>query len=124
MRETFLVREEGVEACAASRDLTEWPYEYRLGVLNGLLFNDHEQLTVSEWLASVAGRVVAPVPELEEHITELADRVEAALTGTGIDWGLRARVSETLLAGSTVLPADSQQTWRRLADVIEPRPPF
>jgi hypothetical protein len=36
---TFLVMEEGVEACAQSGELTKWPDAYRVGLINGLVIN-------------------------------------------------------------------------------------
>lgn len=40
MRDTVLVRIEGVQACAFSDSLEQWPLHYRRGLIDGLFFDE------------------------------------------------------------------------------------
>ena len=40
MRDTVLVRIEGVQACASSDSLEQWPLHYRRGLIDGLFFDE------------------------------------------------------------------------------------
>lgn len=40
MRDTVLVRIEGVQACASSDSLEQWPLHYRRGLTDGLFFDE------------------------------------------------------------------------------------
>lgn len=49
MRETFLVMNEGVEACTESIDFERWPTGYRSGLLNGLFLTSDGLIDASPW---------------------------------------------------------------------------
>ncbi len=61
MAETFVVAQEGLEACADSMDLTKWPVGYRLGLVDGLFFNRAGQVDATTYGVEQAARVLAPV---------------------------------------------------------------
>lgn len=63
MRETFLVRQEGVEACAASGDLMRWPDSYRRGVVLGLLIDRDGYATASAWSAPILVQLIESIPD-------------------------------------------------------------
>jgi hypothetical protein len=123
MRETFLVRAEGVRACADTGDLNRWPADYRVGVLNGLFFSEQEQLTLDEWMASLASRLVAPVSELTTHIDELRTKISHVDHPLrGIDFGQGIEIYQLLRAGATQLPEPARRAWIALADHLNPAP--
>ena len=125
MRETFLVRAEGVRACTDSDDLNQWPAHYRIGVLNGLFFDEQEQLTLDDWMASIASRLTAPVLELTLHIDELRTKVSHVDDPLrGLDFGQATEIHRLLTEGARRLPEDAQPAWTALADLLEPQPPF
>lgn len=110
MRETFLVRQEGVAACANSTDLQRWPSAYRVGVLWGLFFDAHEELTIDRWMADVVPLIVAPVAELNSQLKDLRDtisRIPAPLTN--VDFARPYEIQALLRSGEDLLPADSRR---------------
>jgi hypothetical protein len=68
---TFVVRAEGVAACAATDDLIEWPRAYRLGVAHGLLTAVDERPTITAGNLLDALLVCGPVLDAAEEITEM-----------------------------------------------------
>lgn len=123
MRETFLVRDEGVHACADSEDLDQWPPHFRVGVLNGLFFDEQEQLTLDEWMASVATRLVAPVPDLTAHVEELRTKVSHMNNPLmAIDFNQAMAIYERLRAGTAQLGEPARTAWIAIADHFDPTP--
>ncbi|WP_165963948.1 abortive infection family protein [Actinomadura sp. KC216] len=119
MRETFVVRREGVEACAQSGDLTIWPDAYRSAVFEGLFIDPSGRLTADDWSTEWASRVLTPLPaeqviELIEGLrTKLAETSEPslALDPFAGDYGLEQR----LRAGAVYLPPGARDDWQLLA---------
>lgn len=123
MRETFLVRDEGVRSCADSEDLAQWPPHYRVGVLNGLFFGEQEQLTLDEWMASIAPRLVAPVPDLAAHIEELRTKISHMNNPLmDIDFNQAMAIYQRLRAGAIRLPEPARTAWLAIADHFDPTP--
>lgn len=123
MRETFLVREEGVRACANSTDLVRWPPAYRIGVMEGLFFNDREQLTLDNWMADVVSQVIAPHPDLGRHLTVLAERISSVpdlVSETDVETALSAH--EMMRAGRDLLPESTRKIWDVITGAINPGP--
>ena len=76
MRETFLVRQEGVEACAESRDSTRWPEAYRRGVVLGLLIDRDGYATASAWSTEMLVQLIQSIPD-ETFVGEVAMKVSS-----------------------------------------------
>lgn len=77
MRNTFVVRADGLEPCLDSDDLSTWPKGYRVGLLRGLWFDPdgyptltmrslEEGLTVLDPLSDVAGLLAEEVQRVIE----------------------------------------------------------
>ncbi|WP_433229318.1 abortive infection family protein [Actinomadura formosensis] len=119
MRQTFVVRHDGVEVCAESRDLTAWPASYRSAVFEGLFIDPSGRLTVDDWSAEWASRVLAPLPEeqtievIEELQSKLAETSAPSLTQDPFagDWGLE----QGLKASVAYLPPAVHDQWQLLA---------
>lgn len=47
MRQTFVVRRDGLDPCLESGELTPWTRDYRIGVAYGLWFDPDDQLTLT-----------------------------------------------------------------------------
>lgn len=119
MRETFVVRHDGVEECAQSRDLTIWPVAYRSAVFEGLFIDPGGRLTVDEWSAEWASRVLAPLPP--EEVIALIDSLRSKLAETSApslaqdpfagDYGLEQR----LKVSAAYLPPAARDDWLLLA---------
>jgi len=123
MRETFLVRDEGVRPCSESHDVDAWPSQYRIGLLNGLFFSEKEQLTLDEWMAGTAAGVVAPVPDLLGHLVDLRKKVgheENPLQGFSFDHAWE--IYERLKAGGTQLEEPARSVWISIAIHFNPAP--
>jgi hypothetical protein len=120
MRETFVVRQDGIEECA-ERDAPEiWPAAYREGAFEGLFVNPHGQLTVDSWSARWAPRLIAPLENPADVIGKLAARIgELPLAGFPPSGDSRDELIEDLRAGSRFLPAGSQSRWNDLVNRLE-----
>jgi hypothetical protein len=120
MRETFVVRQDGIEECAERDEPEIWPAAYREGAFEGLFVNPFGQLTVDSWSARWAPRVIAPLVNPSDIIDKLAARIgelpQADLPPYGVT---RDALIEDLRAGSRYLPARSQSSWNSLVSSLE-----
>lgn len=122
MRETFVVRHDGVEECALSRDLTIWPAAYRSALFEGLFIDPSGRLTVDEWSAEWAARVLAPLPPNE--VIALIGSLRSKLAETSApslaqdpfagDFGIEQR----LRAGASYLAPAARDYWLLLAHEV------
>jgi len=120
MRETFVVRQDGIEECA-ERDAPEiWPAAYREGAFEGLFVDPYGQLTVDSWSARWAPRLIAPLENPADVIGNLTARIgELSVAGLPPDGGTRDELIADLSAGSRFLPAGSQSPWNDLVSRLE-----
>ncbi len=119
MRETFVVRQDGVEECAQSKDLTIWPAAYRSAVFEGLFIDPGGRLTVDDWSADWASRVLVPLPP--EEINALIHSLRSKIAETSApslakdpfagDYGLEQR----LKVNAAYLPPAVRDDWQILA---------
>ncbi|RJF40936.1 hypothetical protein D4740_10410 [Actinomyces sp. 2119] len=79
MRQTFVVRWDGLDPCLESDDLTVWPADYRIGLLHGLWFAPDDQPTMTPWLLRKGIEVIDPIPDASE---ELEEQVKLACRST------------------------------------------
>jgi len=63
LRDTFLIREEGVERCAQSSDRVAWPEGYRTGLIAGLLINSEGQIETTPWAVRQIGLLLAVIDD-------------------------------------------------------------
>jgi Abortive infection C-terminus len=82
MRDTFLVMEEGVEACTESPDLERWPPGYRIGLLNGLFLTANGLIDATPWSVKQAALLLqTSANKLTDAIAELAEKLRVANYG-------------------------------------------
>jgi len=120
MRETFVIRQDGIEECA-ERDAPEiWPAAYREGAFEGLFVNPHGQLTVDSWSARWAPRLIAPLEDPANVIGKLAATIgELPLAGLPPGGDSGDDLVATLRAGSRFLPEASQSAWNDLVGRLD-----
>ena len=73
MNGTFVVQEDGVEACARSSSLEAWPSAYRAGVAEGLLLNRNGYVSADVWGATHVAMVLAPAPDASAILDALSE---------------------------------------------------
>jgi hypothetical protein len=120
MRETFVVRQDGIEECAERDEPEIWPAAYREGAFEGLFVNPFGQLTVDSWSARWAPRLIAPLENPADIIDKLAARIgELAQPDLPPYGDTRDALIQDLRAGSRFLPAGSQSSWNSLVSLLE-----
>ena len=118
---TFVVAEDGVEAVRPD-DSGAWPPAYVEGLVAGLFFHPNGYLDVGGWGIGESARLIASLPEPEEVIRRLAERVRAATTSRhiGADEDVRRAVIEAFRRTSDVLRDDEQRRlWREIQRSFE-----
>jgi hypothetical protein len=122
MRDTFVVRWDGLDPCLESDDLVVWPRDYRLGLAFGLWFSPEDHLTLTLRSLQDALTVLDPVPDAASELTEMVDRIVAARPPGGLtgQWGADYEAAQLVRGRITVRPQDEADALRRLADVIDP----
>jgi hypothetical protein len=126
MRETFVVRRDGLEPCLESDDLSTWPRDYRIGLAYGLWFDPAGGLTLTTRSLEDALRVLEPVPD---GATDLADWVARIVErrfpgGLGDDFTASLAAEQFVRRWITFRPADEHPALAALAENIKPEPPF
>jgi hypothetical protein len=121
MRETFNVRIEGVDACAESSALDEWPRGYRRGVVYGLLFDDAGRARTNEWALTKIPAVLGPVGDQAGELTELMKFLETERFTTG-DWGEDHRLHSIAASLTGRFIAAAQPIWMQIVAVLDPGP--
>lgn len=120
MRETFVVRFEGVHACAVSADLDRWPEAYRRGLVRGLLLNSDDQLEPDVWsierVADLLGK--GHVPVVKEFMT-------AGDKGIKVGWGptfyldeRRVSVGVSMADLRPSVPPHALTNWQRIENSL------
>ncbi|SEP53357.1 Abortive infection C-terminus [Amycolatopsis saalfeldensis] len=126
MRGTFVVRRDGLEPCLASDDLNTWPRDYRLGLAYGLWFDPAGVLTLTAHSVEEALRVLEPVPDSADDLTEWVTRIgQLRLPGDLDDDYAASMAAEQLVRRwMTFRPAEEHPALTALADNVKPEPPF
>lgn len=124
MRQTFVVRWDGLDPCLDSDDLAVWPAGYRLGLLRGLWFAPDGQPTVTPQSIKDGLSVLDPLPDcvkpLQEQVTRLRESTPPSLPDEDQD-----AVRETvgwLRHRATVRPTLERPALRELLEHLAPLP--
>lgn len=122
MRQTFVVRWDGVDPCLQSDDLLEWPRDYRLGVAFGLWFDPEDHLTLTPQSVQDALSLLDPIPDAAEDLAAMVDRVIAARQpgGLTVDWGADYNALQFVRGRIALRPAAEQPALTKLAANIDP----
>lgn len=126
MRETFVVRRDGLEPCLESDDLSTWPRDYRIGLAYGLWFDPSGGLTLTARSLEDALRVLEPVPDgaadLADWVTRIAERRFPG--GLSDEFAASLAAEQFVRRWITFRPAEEHPALAALAENIKPEPPF
>lgn len=125
MRNTFVVRWDGLDPCLESDDLATWPSGYRVGLLRGLWFDPDGHVTATPQSLKDGLSVLDPVPECVDALREQVTRLIAS-TLPGLPEEDQTALSETvdwIRHRATVRPAAESAILRELERHLAP-PPF
>lgn len=123
MRDTVLVQVEGVQACASSDSLDEWPLHYRRGVVDGLFFDENGKARATQWAVGLVPGVLGPTDDLAAELDRLIALLGGERLGAGDyaeDYALWSSVSRLT---EKFGPA-ARSKWSKIADLFAPEPPF
>lgn len=126
MRNTFVVRWDGLDPCLESSDLTEWPRDYRLGLAFGLWFSPEDHLTLTSFSVQAALTVLDPLPDAAPELSDMVQRVAAARAPGGLtgNWSEDRATAQFVSSRIPLRPADEAPVLTELAKLVEPEPPF
>lgn len=121
MGDTFLVMEEGVEACTESPDLERWPLGYRSGLLNGLFLTANGLLDATPWSIKQAGLLLqTSADNLTDAIAELARKLHAANYGVRLgDDAARKEAESAAESMRSQVPARARESWQIIEERLE-----
>lgn len=107
MQGTFVVWEDGVEDCAESDSIEEWPVGYREGLFRGLFTNKRDKFHATPESIVTGLRVIDPIPNVEDLVKNVTDQcVDSAPSTFKESWDDATTISE-------VNTAFAQQTKHR-----------
>lgn len=127
MRQTFVVRWDGVDPCLQSDDLLEWPRDYRLGVAFGLWFDPEDRLTLTPQSVQDGLSMLDPVPDAAEDLASMIDRIVSSRRPGGLtdDWNTNYNVRQFVEGRIPLRPAAEKPALMELALNLDPGlPPF
>lgn len=127
MRDTFVVRNEGVDECASNADLKVWPKGYRTGLVEGLFLDRQGYVDTNAWGAKASASIIAPVPAAAQFLGALENKVSHANWAYRFasDADARARTVTAMRDSLPVLPDTStRESWERIAQRISLDPGF
>ncbi|WP_216918123.1 abortive infection family protein [Nocardia noduli] len=120
---TFLVRIEGVEACAASPSLDAWPLAYRRGIVDGLFFNEIGEVRTIDWAVALIPGVLRPVRDQDAELKRLSSLIGQNPIRSG-DWNRDYSLWQSALRLVTNFDQAARPSWTAIAGLCEPEPPF
>ncbi|WP_157855788.1 abortive infection family protein [Streptomyces aureocirculatus] len=120
-RNTFTVREDGVEACATSQDDAAWPAGYREGVAEGLFLDVAGQIRVDMPPLSprLAAQTLVPHPRQVEVLRDLGAKLQSAAWTTEFRALWRQVVTEMHAADAFFQQEDAKKEWLNIAERIK-----
>jgi Abortive infection C-terminus len=124
MRGTFVVKEDGVDACAEAQDARVWPAGYREGLAEGLFLDDMGRVDVEEWGARIAAVVLAAHPDPAAVLCPLLDKISQASWSPRFanNEEKRQEVITAMRGAEAVLPTDDgRQCWKGITSQLEAR---
>ncbi|MFI9847190.1 abortive infection family protein [Nonomuraea sp. NPDC051941] len=125
MTGTFMVMEDGVEACASSSDITLWPPDYRTGAVEGLFLDREGYVRTSEWGCHQAGLILAVHPQVVDVLHELSAKFDQAAWSFGFtaDHEEREKVVNAMRAVVGILASEEAQSlWLVMAERFTTNP--
>lgn len=115
---TFLVMEEGVEACVRSPDLKRWPEGYREGLLNGLLIAKSGAIFTNTWaVKQLALLFQSTKGKLDFESIFVLDAVKTASYAPY--FSERQETLKTLRELRSGVPSEAHRNWDKIIDRFE-----
>jgi hypothetical protein len=126
MRETFVVRWDGLNPCLQSSDLAEWPRDYRLGLAFGLWLSPEGHLTLNPRSVSEGLTLLDPIADAGPALAEMVEPIAAVrppggLTGNFTD---DLELVQSIRRRAPLRPREEADALGRLAELLQPEPPF
>lgn len=124
MRQTFVVRWDGLDPCLSSDDLAVWPAGYRIGLLRGVWFAPDGHPTVTPRSIRDGLEVIDPVPDAADALHEQVARVRESTQPSLPDADQESvrETAEWLRHRESVRPAAEQAALRELLEHLAPPP--
>lgn len=120
MTGTFLVMDEGVERCAESDDVVEWPEAYRTGLINGLLLDAKGQSDTSVWAVQQIAQLLRSISDPGGVLGGAAEKLDHAWASSRLDTDeTREEVRAAMAAERPRVPAAARAAWDRIRDRVE-----
>ncbi|MGH3548117.1 MAG: hypothetical protein ACRDQU_08385 [Pseudonocardiaceae bacterium] len=116
MRETFLVMDEGVERCAQTKDLVEWPEAYRVGLVNGLLINAEGQFETNSWAVKQIALLTMSFTDPGKILSEVAEKSWHAGLSARMDSDKTRQKVLSAMPETSWLPSAAQSSWNNLRE--------
>lgn len=123
-RGTFVVHRDGVEPCLKSDNLVAWPREYRLGLVNGLWFDNDGNVTMTAASVRDALLVLDPLADCAVELDAWVNHISRAFEGRPTPaWDRDAcDVSQWIGARVRERPEEERAALSSLADLVSPYP--
>ena len=121
VRQTMVVVADGLDECAASTSLDDWPVGYRVGLLDGLLLDSDDHLRTHQGLATSMVRLLIPVPDAGSVLAPLVERVQSSAFDAefGRNRHARAATSDALDEAAHQLPSGPERdAWIAIAQHV------
>lgn len=117
MRGTFNVMIEGVDACATSDSLTEWPLHYRRGLIDGLFFDESGNFRADIRAVESIAEIVANVPDQAVEIELLVNSLgKTVITTDDVDFNIA--LSGAFEAQEHRLEPVARTLWQQIGSMI------
>ncbi|MFG1609548.1 abortive infection family protein [Actinoplanes sp. NPDC049265] len=123
---TFVVREDGVTACAASASLHTWPEHYRAGVTEGLFLDRNGLVDPDQRGVGQAANIISALPNASDILQSLNQKIRAATWSPQFaeDSSLRAAVASAMKEIASILPTvEAQSAWAEIIAQMTDRAP-
>lgn len=121
MRDTFNVRIEGVDACAASDSLAEWPTHFRRGVVDGLLFDENGRVRTTGWALETIPGLLGPTEDLRAELDRLLSLLSKDRPVPGDYSEDYARWTTAKRLGESFDPP-ARLKWLEITELFKPEP--
>jgi len=124
MDNTFVVQQDGVEACASDPTLDAWPPAYRAGLAEGLILDRNGYVDANPWSVRQAAMVLSADPDATEVLDQLLEKVKTAAWSYRFaeSASTRSEVADAMADIATVLPSVlSQKLWSDLTAALVDR---
>lgn len=117
MRGTFNVMIEGVDACAESDSLTEWPLNYRRGLVEGLFFDEAGNFRANPRAVELVAEIIANVPDQVAEVELLVNSLGTTIITTD-DVDFNIALSSAFKAQERRLEPGARALWQRITSMI------